>query len=134
MNTRLILTLCSFWLPATALAEPAKPEDLSLMQVVAPLFFVILLIFGLAWLVKKLNTGTPSIGYGIKIIANTPVSSQARVCLIRVGGKDILLGVTNQQVTRLHTFDEEAVPAPEPQNIQDFASQFKQLLKGRNKE
>jgi flagellar protein FliO/FliZ len=125
---RLFLILAS--LPLWATAEPEKPVDLSLMQVLAPLFFVIVLIFALAWLVKKMNIGTPAVGQGIQILSSTPVSSQARVCLIRVGGKDILLGVTNQQVNRIHTFDEPATPPEEEESNHEFASQFKRLLKG----
>lgn len=109
-----------------------KPDDLSLTQVIAPLFFVIVLIFALAWIVKKLNIGTPAVGQGIKVVSSVPVSSQARVCLIRVGEKDILLGVTNQQVNLIHRFDESPLPPDNRENQQDFAVQFKNLLKGGN--
>ncbi|KEQ16329.1 flagellar biosynthetic protein FliO [Endozoicomonas numazuensis] len=123
----LLLTLSSFALGET---EADKPADLSLTQVIAPLFFVILLIFALAWIVKKLNIGTPAIGQGIKVVSSIPVSSQARVCLIQIGDKDILLGVTNQQVSLIHTFDESPLPPENRQNHQHFADQFKSLLKG----
>ena len=115
---------------AAAEAETKKAADLSLTQVVAPLFFVILLIFVLAWIVKKLNIGTPAIGQGIKVVSSIPVSSQARVCLIRIGDKDILLGVTNQQVNLIHTFDESPLPPESKEHQQDFANQFRNLLKG----
>ena len=129
-----------FWLlpgliASLAFAEEEKPkmEDLSLMQVVMPLLLVIVLIFVLAWLVKKMNLGTPALGQGITVIANAPLSSHARICLIRVGDKDILVGVTNQQVTPIHTFEESPVPPPNNENAQDFAGQFKRLLKGKSK-
>nr|WP_306670718.1 MULTISPECIES: flagellar biosynthetic protein FliO [unclassified Endozoicomonas] len=117
---------------AFALAEETvdRPADLSLTQVIAPLFFVIVLIFALAWIVKKLNIGTPTAGQGIKVVSSIPVSSQARVCLIRIGEKDILLGVTNQQVSLIHTFDESPLLPDKKENQQDFAVQFKNLLKG----
>ncbi|WP_062262691.1 flagellar biosynthetic protein FliO [Endozoicomonas arenosclerae] len=124
--------LTGFTTAAVAEAEPEKAADLSLTQVIAPLFFVILLIFALAWIVKKLNIGTPAIGQGIKVISSIPVSSQARVCLIRVGEKDILLGVTNQQVNLIQTFDESPIPPDNKENQHDFADQFRSLLKGRN--
>ncbi|WP_257252503.1 flagellar biosynthetic protein FliO [Endozoicomonas sp. SESOKO3] len=94
------------------------------------MFFVIVLIFALAWIVKKLNIGTPTAGQGIKVVSSIPVSSQARVCLIRIGEKDILLGVTNQQVSLIHTFDESPLLPDKKENQQDFAVQFKNLLKG----
>ena len=127
--------LLSGLISSMAAAEEQQPkiEDLSLMQVVLPLLLVIILIFLLAWLVKKVNPGTPSLGQGITVIANTPLSSHARVCLIRVGDKDILLGVTSQQVTQLHTFEEPPVSLPKNENAHNFADQFKSILQGRKK-
>ncbi|AMO58668.1 hypothetical protein GZ77_17790 [Endozoicomonas montiporae] len=129
-------TLLPCLLVTQVFAEEQNPgiEDLSLMQVVMPLLLVIVLIFVLAWLVKKMNPGTPTLGQGITVIASAPVSSQARVCLIRVGDKDILVGVTSHQVTPIHTFEESPVPAAEAENPQDFAHQFKRMLKGSRKE
>ncbi|WP_422136460.1 flagellar biosynthetic protein FliO [Endozoicomonas sp. ALD040] len=127
-----LLLLSGFSAIAFAEVTTDKPADLSLTQVIAPLFFVIVLIFALAWIVKKLNIGTPAVGQGIKVVSSVPVSSQARVCLIRIGEKDILLGVTNQQVNLIHRFDESPLPPDNRQNQQDFAVQFKNLLKGGN--
>ena len=129
------LLTCLF--AARVFAEEEKPgiEDLSLMQVVMPLLLVIILIFVLAWLVKKINPGSPTLGQGITVIASAPLSSHARVCLIRVGDKDILVGVTSHQVTPVYTFEESPVPPAHTENPQDFSHHFKRLLQGNhNKE
>lgn len=103
-------------------------EDISLLQVVMPLLLVITLIFLLAWLVKKVNSGVSALGRGVTVIGNAPLSSQARVCLVASGNKTFLLGVTSQQVTLLEKFDESPVSPPKD-NPQNFAGEFKRLLK-----
>ena len=113
-------------------AEEAAPatEDISLFQIVMPLLLVISLIFVLAWLVKKMNSGVAPLGKGIKVVGSTPLSSHARACLVEVGDKTLLLGVTNQQVTVLETFEESPLPDQPEENPGHFASEFKRLLKG----
>ena len=129
-------SLLTCMLATHVFAEEERPgiEDLSLMQVVMPLLLVIVLIFVLAWLVKKMNPASPTPGQGITVLASTPLSSHARVCLIRVGDKDILVGVTSHQVTPVHTFEESPVPPAQTENPQDFAHHFKHLLKSDRKE
>ncbi|MRI33116.1 flagellar biosynthetic protein FliO [Endozoicomonas sp. OPT23] len=110
-------------------AEGVKTPEISIAQVLLPLAMVIGLIFALAWLVKRFHPGTPGMGKGVQVLANTPLSSQARVCLVRVGGKDVLLGVTNQQVSRLLVLEEtEEVEEAGQQPKNDFADHFKRLL------
>ncbi|WP_263081655.1 flagellar biosynthetic protein FliO [Endozoicomonas sp. Mp262] len=112
-----------------ALAEPSPVTEMSAMQVITPLLLVIALIFLLAWLVKKVNPGQTAMGKDIMVIASTPVSNQARLCLVRVGGKDILVGVTAQQVTRIETFNEPVVDQPANSSPHDLSQQFRKLMK-----
>ena len=126
--TALLLALPLISWPLTSLAQPKPVEEMSLLQVVTPLLLVIILIFVLAWLVKKLNPGGTVLGQGIKVIASAPLSGQARVCLVKVGDKDILLGVTGQKVSLLHTF-EQPVNLPSTQPSANLAEQFSRLLK-----
>ena len=130
MVTRFLAAITAL-IPIWVFAEPQQSgvEDLSIYQVVTPLILVIVLIFLLAWLVKKVNPTVSSMGQGITVVASAPLSSNARVCLVRVGDKDILLGVTSQQITPLHTFEEPPVNIPDKENATEFAGHFKRLLK-----
>ena len=131
------LTLGSLWLlPVSLHAEetektpPTPLDNLDLFQMITPLVMVIALIFALAWLVKKLNPGLPKVGKDIQVISTTPISNQAKLCLIRSGGKDILIGVTNSTISHIQTFDEPvAPPIPANENPIEFSQQFKKLLK-----
>ena len=120
--------------PLLAETEPAKKatpnplDELDIIQVIAPLFMVIVLIFILAWLVKKMNRGIPAMGKDIEIVSTTPLSGQSRLCLVRVGGRDMLIGVTATNISHLQTFDEPvAKPRPE-ESPMEFAEQFRKLL------
>ena len=145
MNKKIInkqLPLFIFgWLlffPVQLLAEkphdqsPKTLDDLDILQVITPMFLVVVLIFALAWAVKKMQRGIPALGKDIEILSSTPLSSQSRLCLIRVAGKDMLIGVTSAHISHLHTFDE---PVPQKQAkppAREFAEQFKNLVSRKN--
>ena len=82
-------------LPATVMAETKEPissvGELSLFQVVMPMLIVISLIFVLAWLAKRFNPKLSAMGKDIELLSSVPVSSQSRLTLVRVSGKDILI-------------------------------------------
>lgn len=128
--------ICCFFIskPLLAEAEPidkATPnplDELDIFQVIAPLLMVIVLIFALAWLVKKMNTGIPAMGKDIEILSTTPLSGQSRLCLVRVAGKDMLIGVTATNISLLQAFDEPVVQTRPKENPSEFAEQFKKLL------
>lgn len=131
------LFIASFLLPIPLWAEaqpteqpiPEPLQKIDIFQVVMPLLMVIVLIFALAWLVKKMNSGIPSMGKDIEILSTTPLSSQSRLCLIRVGGKDMLIGVTATNISHIATFDEPVAKNHPKENPVEFAEQFKKLLK-----
>ncbi|OED45081.1 flagellar biosynthetic protein FliO [Endozoicomonas sp. (ex Bugula neritina AB1)] len=103
--------------------------NLDLFQMITPLIMVIALIFALAWLVKKLNPNLPKIGKDIQVISTTPLSNHSKLCLIRAGGQDILIGVTNTNISHIQTFNEPVSPPVESEDPAEFSQQFKKLLK-----
>lgn len=111
---------------------PKSLEELDLIQVIAPLFMVIVLIFILAWMVKKMNRSLPAMGKDIEVLASTPLSSQSRLCLIRVAGKDMLIGVTPGQISHLQTFDQPVIKQEQSPPPASFSEQFSKLLTRKN--
>lgn len=124
---KMLLTLFSLiTLPALASSNPAT--DINIGQTITALLLVIGLIFLLAWLVKKFNPGQTAMGKDIMVVASTPVSNQARLCLVRVGNKDILVGVTAQQVNHIETFNEPVI-APQDNSVpHDLSRHFRRLM------
>ncbi len=129
-----ILLLMPFQRLAAAEPEniPSSVNDLDVLQVVTPMILIVVLIFILAWLVKKMNRGVSVMGKDIKVIATTPLTSQARLCLVRVAGKDMLIGVTNQQISHLQSFDKPVLDETTATQPTDFAQHFKNLLNKKN--
>ncbi|WBA81120.1 flagellar biosynthetic protein FliO [Endozoicomonas sp. GU-1] len=110
-------------------AEPANPvSELDLFQVVMPMLMVVSLIFALAWLVKRLNPKLPAMGKIFELLSSAPLTNQSRLTLVRVSGKDLLIGITPNQITLLKDFDAPVVERSQTKGQTDLAEQFKKLL------
>ncbi len=124
------------FLPATLMAEPEKPispvNELDLFQVVMPMLMVVSLIFILAWLVKRFNPKLPAMGKDIELLSSAPVSNQSRLSLVRVAGKDLLIGITPTNITLLKDFDAPVVDRTNVKGQADLAEQFKKLLRSNS--
>ncbi|MFC3149876.1 flagellar biosynthetic protein FliO [Litoribrevibacter euphylliae] len=78
-----------------------------LAMTVAGLFAVIGMIFVIAWLVRRLSGG--QFGHSnavIKILATQPLGTKERICLIDVGGQQVLVGITAQSMQTLMVLDQ----------------------------
>lgn len=120
---------------ATAAAEPAPFEPASnVPMVVLTLLAIVAFIFVLGWLAKRLGaTGLVS-GRQMRVVSALSLGTRERVALIEVGdkdrgGKQILLGITAQSISLLHTFDTPVIHnGPVDADGVDFASRLKSML------
>lgn len=106
-----------------------------LLTVLMSLILVVLLIFSLAWLVRRLGIGGGLLARSavMKIIATLPLGTRERLVIIEVGGKQLLLGVTAHSIQTLHTFDESlALPEKAPVN-EAFAEKLMAVMAGEKK-
>lgn len=115
--------------PALA-AETVKPGIAGgdIISVVLGLVLVLLMIFGCAWLIKRLGAVPRAASGVIKVLAVLPLGARERITLVEVGGKQLLLGVTATQITTLHTFDEPVTDATQLENNSEFAQKLHQLM------
>lgn len=80
------------------------------------LLLVLGLIFGLAWLLKRM----PGMNMGVRpsdqlrIVSMLSVGTKERVMVIEVGKEQLLIGVTAGGISALHTLPEPLPPAPVP--------------------
>lgn len=106
-------------------AAPALTPASSIGQVGLALGGILLLILLGGWLVKRLGFAPQRRNSALlKVAASCPVGQRERVVVVEVENTWLVLGVTAQQITTLHTLSapppaEEAAPAPAP---------FRQLL------
>jgi len=73
--------------------------------VVFTLVAIIGLILGLGWLAKRFG-GLNAMGMrDMKVVSAIPVGAREKVALLDVGGTQILIGITSQNINHLHTFE-----------------------------
>ena len=124
----LLATFSSFSWAAEATNPAPGIGAGQVFTVLAGLAFVLVLVVGCGWLVKRFS-GMPSGRSGaIKVVSVLPIGTRERLALVEVGGQQLLLGVTAQQITALHTFDEPVVDAADVKNNSEFAQKLHQML------
>ena len=72
---------------------------------------VIAVIYGCAWIIRRMNGMTGMNNNAIKVVSVMAIGTRERIALIEVGGQQILLGVTPSAIRTLHVFDEPVVDA-----------------------
>ncbi|GGI67490.1 flagellar biosynthetic protein FliO [Shewanella gelidii] len=111
---------------ATTEAEPianGQSANLSAMaSMMGGLILVLVIIFVLAYIVRKLNL-TPSSHGVMKTVAVTPLGQKEKLVLVELDGQQYLLGVTQQQVNLLDKLDKAVQIEPDSAS---FASRLKQ--------
>ena len=84
----------------------------SLGQVTVALGLVLAVIFVAAWLLRRVR-GFGKTGTGaLDVIADLPVGQKERAVLIRVGTRQVLIGVAPGRVTTLHVLTEPVNVTP----------------------
>lgn len=104
-----------------------------LIQASGALLGIIVLILAVAWIVKRIAPGSLNgrIANGLKVSASTSLGARERVVIVNVEDARLVLGVTAQQISLLHTLP----PAPAPDDASstpttaEFSSLMKKILK-----
>ncbi|HEY9121143.1 MAG TPA: flagellar biosynthetic protein FliO [Marinobacter sp.] len=91
------------------------------------LLAVLALIFGCAWIVRRMGGMSGGNTRAIKVVSVMPMGTRERIALIEVGGTQILVGVTPSTIRTLHVFDEPVVSAGEPVSG-DFARKLQGMI------
>jgi len=119
-------------------SELEPPSPLAAAGKVA--FFLVLvlgLILLLAWISQKIrNQGNMlsggSLGRGnqaIKVLASQSLGVKERIAVIEVGGKQLVIGITPQQINTLTELDEPLVMPTAAANTASFAELLKKAVK-----
>lgn len=109
--------------PATAPQHSGAP----LMQISSALGGILLFILLVGWLIRRLGFAPAGRQTGLlKLRASCQVGQRERVVLVEVDDTLLVLGVTAQQITPLHTLP--ALPADNSPPAQGVTSSFRQLM------
>ncbi|HTJ95024.1 MAG TPA: flagellar biosynthetic protein FliO [Pararobbsia sp.] len=101
-------------------------------QALFGLAIVIVLIFGCAWLARRLGLNRPAARTGlVKLVSTTPLSQKERVVVVEIGETWLVLGVAPGSVSHLHTLpagETAATASPVSPQVAQFATDFRQRL------
>ncbi|OEE68167.1 flagellar biosynthetic protein FliO [Enterovibrio norvegicus FF-33] len=119
------LTILGLLFTPSAFAATSNSQNLATTFVA--LLVVIGVIFGLAWVLKRMQV--PSLmgaKSGLKVVSQIPLGQKERVVVLDVNGEQVLVGVTPHQITLLKTLD---TPIAAPEQGPSFSSQLNQILR-----
>ena len=131
------------FVPYAALAQATKAETAaanisrspvgagSVLQMVAGLALVVILIFALAWAVRRFGNVNSNARGALRVIGALSMGARERVVLIEAGDKQILLGIAPGRVQTLHVLEEpiRTQPASVPQSG-GFAERLRTAMRG----
>lgn len=119
----------------------------SLVQVTLTLILMVGLILGLAWLARRFAKPLFQQNKQLRLIASLSLGVKEKIILVEVEGKQLVLGVTPQQITSLHvmnipvrqdldqsqTTEKSELPTnsdlPEKTIASDFSKKLMEILK-----
>lgn len=91
------------------------------------LVFILLLIFFLAWFMRKIGYSNISGQGQLKLLATMNLGQKEKIALIQVGKQQLLVGVTANQINTLHVLD-EPLETSEPQGTDIGDTNFAKKL------
>jgi flagellar protein FliO/FliZ len=109
MRVGLGLALLGFACGARA-AEPVGASAGHFAQAVLGLALVLALIGGAAWLLRRLGRGVAGAGSLLRTVAHASLGTRERVVVVEIGDVWLVLGVTPQSVTSLHSLPRGVLP------------------------
>lgn len=114
MNScRVFLLLLALVAPVVVAAqpEPARPlvDAGYMLQFVLALAVVIGAIFGLMYLLRRLNRLPGRSAAAMRVVGAMPLGAREKLVLVQVGDTQLLLGMAPGQLRTLHVFDSPVV-------------------------
>ena len=131
---RIFLLLCA-WVPTIALSAevPSSAGPISsdyMAKLLLSLGLVVVIIFALAWLVKRFNVIPQNSHNLIKVISTLSVGSRDRLALIQVGEEQLLIALTPGKISKLHRLEQPIETQDKTQS--SFKSKFDSVLQKKD--
>ncbi|WP_229418742.1 flagellar biosynthetic protein FliO [Pseudoduganella flava] len=109
----------------------------SLVQTVVALVFVLAILVGLAWMLKRFGPRTITGGTAVKLVGALSVGARERILVVEVGDQWIVVGASPGRMNALATLPrQQADPADlagqQPLPATNFSEWFKQTIEKRN--
>lgn len=127
----------SFWMLPGALLAEEKPAVLPsidplsssyLFKLTGGLILVVMVIFLLAWMMRKMNLTQHGKSGLIRIVAGLSVGSRDRIVLLQVGSEQLLLGLSPGKIEKLHTLQKPLELDQDSSPDSSFASKLSKII------
>jgi flagellar protein FliO/FliZ len=115
-------------------AEPVIPDSASgMVRMMLALGLVLALVFAAAWLMRRLRVAHGQSAQGIQVISQVSLGARERAVVIRIAGRDLLLGVAPGNVRTLLVLEpSDASPAvPADASVAQGFRQVSELIGNR---
>lgn len=86
--------------------------EAALLRLVLSLALVVLLLLALAWIARRSNWLRGAGHSGIRVLGMQSLGTRGAVAIVEVPEARLVLGVTTQQITLLHTLPPAAADTP----------------------
>lgn len=111
-----------------SIGQPATPGAGGLAQVTLALLLVLVAVFAVAWVVRRMRGFGNRVGGAIDVLADIPLGQKERAVLLKVGQKQILVGVAPGRVNTLHVLEEPLDLSKPAIGAPDSRPSFKSLM------
>lgn len=123
-----VLSILSMPVRSQAESGPELGSGTQLLSVLLSLVLILVLIFALGWFLRRFSQGSVFGQKGMKVVASLPLGTRERLVLVELGGQQILLGVTPQQVRTLHFFETPIIDSSERAEPSDFRQKLQAFI------
>ncbi len=114
-----LLPVTGFTAEVARFAAPTEPvisdSASGMVRMMLALCLVLALVFAAAWLMRRMRVAQGQSAQGIQVISQVSLGARERAVVIRVGGRDVLLGVAPGNVRTLLVIEptdaSQSVPA-----------------------
>ncbi|MCK4742487.1 MAG: flagellar biosynthetic protein FliO [Sulfuriflexus sp.] len=105
----------------------------NVIQMILGLIVVLVLVFAIAWVVRRVGGVSLTGGGALKVISGMSMGSRDRVVLLQVGEEQLLLGVSPGRIQTLHVL-ENPIKVEHPTIAKSmFADKLAEVIKGKKK-
>ncbi|OED37915.1 flagellar biosynthetic protein FliO [Chromatiales bacterium (ex Bugula neritina AB1)] len=133
--TFIVATLASSAGAQESAVYTQPPGALYFLKLLLVLVFVLGIFLFFAKILRQLNGGGRSSHGSLKVLAGMSLGSRERLVIVQAGNTQMLLGISNSGMAKLHQFDEdiEATGGSENEAQENLKGRFEQILSGIQK-
>ncbi len=99
------------------------------LQMIMGLFGIIVFIFAIAWLIKRMGSLNPVHSNNLKVVAGLNVGQREKIIVVQVMDEQLLVGVTQSNIQLLSRL-EQPLPNKDASSLGGFHEKFQAAISG----